>query len=167
MYILRSKRPELWRPMYVAAIGAAVAYIGLLVAREFDSSVTLGVAAVIAAFVFFIGVVRVLIWWFTAGRTMVRVSDESVLVRGRFRTVRLEPRDVRSAYVLPGERRPEWSHWAVHPRIVFELQDGRQVSRQVLLDSNSALHEGPRLQTAITHAAKRRGSRRRTGDGQR
>lgn len=141
--------------MYVAAIGAVVSFVGVLAAREFDPSATLGVAVVIAVFVLLVGVVRVLNWWFTAGRTIVRVSDEVLLVRGRFRTVRLEPQGVRSAYIQPGERRPEWSRWAVHPEIVLELRNGQRISRQVLLDSEAVLREGPRLHAAVVQAARK------------
>lgn len=151
MYVLRSKKVELWRPVYVAGIFAGVVVLGMLVVREFDSSATLGVAISIASFVLLVGLVRVLNWWFTAGRTMVSV-DESVLVRGRFRTVRFPPQEVRSVSILPGEWRPEWSRWAVHPVVVFELRDGRRISRQLLLDANGVLREGPRLQAAIAQA---------------
>ncbi|WP_285101146.1 hypothetical protein [Promicromonospora sp. MEB111] len=153
MYVLRSKKSELWRPVYVAGILASVAFLGLLAARLVDSSATLSVAVTIAVFVLLVGLVRVLNWWFTAGRTRVSVSREALLVRGRLRTVRLQPQDVASAYILPGEWRPEWSRWAVHPRVVLELRDGRQISRQVLLDSNGVLREGPKLHSAVVEAA--------------
>lgn len=152
MYVLRSKKSQLWRPAYVAVIFAGVVVVGTLVAREFDSSATLGVAVSIAFFVLLVGLVRVLNWWFTAGRTMVSVG-ESVMVRGRFRTVRFPPQEVRSVVILPGEWRPEWSRWAVHPVVVFELRGGRRISRQLLLDTNGVLREGPRLQAAIAQAA--------------
>ena len=40
----------------------------------------------------------------------------------------------------------------MHPVVVFELRDGRRISRQLLLDANGVLREGPRLQAAIAQA---------------
>lgn len=153
MYMLRSKSSQLWRPLWAAAIMALVILAATPFVSMYDSQART-VLPGLSVVVIFVGVVRVLNWWFTAGRTSVSVNDNVVVLRSRFRTVRLRSKDVESAAILPGEWRPEWSRWAVHPKIVLELRDGRRVSRQVLLDSNGVLREAPRLQAAIAQAAR-------------
>lgn len=150
---VRSKKSQLVRPMYSAGLMAIPVAIGLTIVQRMDESAPPGLPFISIA-ILLVGLARVLNWWFTAGRTCITVCDDAVVLRGRFRTVRLSPKEIVDVWIVPGEWRPEWSRWAVHPKVVLELEDGGRISRQILLDSNAVLREGPRLRDAIREAAR-------------
>jgi len=137
----------------VSAIISGVVMLGVPVIGLIDGSAR-SYLPFIAIVALVVGFVRVFSWWFIAGRTMIVVSSE-VVIRSRFRTIRFRLEDIDSAVISPGEWRPEWSRWAVHPEVILELRDGRRISRPLLLDSKGMLREGPRLHAAFVHAARK------------
>lgn len=152
MFTIRSKKAQLLRPLFASTVLSGVVLAGLIVVRLADDSAPPDILY-IPIVVFLIGPIRMFNWWFSAGRTQVSVIGHEVVLRGRLRTVRIPSDEIADSRIVPGEWRPEWSRWAVHPQIVIKLRGGKEISRRVLLDSESVLRKGPELHKAIIDSA--------------
>lgn len=136
----------------MSVVLAALAAAGLMLIQATDESAPVGLPWFAAAIVV-IGFVRVFNWWFTAGRTMLPADAERIVLRSRFRSIEVSRADVSGAQIIPGERRPEWSRWAVHPQICLELKGGRKIYRQVLLGQEAIARDSESLRAAIFESA--------------
>jgi hypothetical protein len=149
--VVCADRSVAWRPVAVGIVMAVLVTAAGVLLRTVDPMALTGLGGA-AVVVLMMGCARGVVWLVRAGRTRVVVREgELTVARGR-RSTAYRVLDLRSVHMLSGERWPELSRWALHPRVVVTLRDGQEVSLPLLMAGDRVSAIDSALRAAVPGA---------------
>lgn len=125
-----------WAPMTLSLAASGV--LGVFSLLQKDTEVRGGLWFLVGSLVL-AGLVRATYWRYIIGEVSVLVdrAGSSVMIARRGREVaRIELDDLAKIDTALGVDWPEFSRWAVFPRIVFETKHGSACSQKVVMRDN-------------------------------